>query len=267
VTVTREETERVLLDGFFPKVDLGEVPKGKRKMGLTEIGLPYESDPAISRHLSGFLGERRPTSVLFNGGVFQAAGMRQRLLDITERWFDEPLKVLEGTDLDLAVARGAARYGLVKRGHGIRIRGGLSRAYYIGVELAMPAIPGMEPPIKAVCVAPQGMEEGTSLAVPDQEFGLVVGEPVQFPFLGSTEKTEDEAGSIHEEWEEEGLEQLAAIGATLGGDEDTDHEAGSSVPVRLETVATELGTLELYCVEKDGPGRWKLEFNVRTEEE
>jgi molecular chaperone DnaK (HSP70) len=267
VTVSREEAEKVLLEGFFPHVELGEVPQGKRKVGLTEIGLPYESDPAISRHLSGFLGDRRPTAVLFNGGVFQASGMQQRLLDITEMWFDEPLKVLQGTDLDLAVARGAARYGLVKRGHGIRIRGGLTRAYYIGVELAMPAIPGMEPPIKAVCVAPQGMEEGTSLAVPDQEFGLVVGEPVEFPFLGSTEKNEDEAGAVHEDWEDEGLEQLAAIGATLGDDEDADHEPGSSVPVRLETVATELGTLELYCVEKDGPGRWKLEFNVRTEDE
>ena len=193
--------------------------------------------------------------------------MRKRLLDVTEMWFDEPLKVLQGTDLDLAVARGAARYGLVKRGHGIRIRGGLSRAYYIGVELAMPAIPGMEPPIKAVCVAPQGMEEGTSLSVPDQEFGLVVGEPVVFPDTAATEKTEDEVGATHEDWEDEGIESLAAVGATLELEEESEVSEGRSVPVRLETVATEIGTLELYCVEKDGPGRWKLEFNVRTEDE
>lgn len=268
VVVTREETERVLLDGFFPEVELGAIPQGKRKVGLTEIGLPYETDPAITRHLSGFLGDRRPTAILFNGGVFQAEGMRKRLLDITEMWYEEPLKVLQGTDLDLAVARGAARYGLVKGGHGIRIRGGLPRAYYIGVELAMPAIPGMEPPIKAVCVAPQGMEEGTSLSVPDQEFGLVVGEPVEFPFLAATSKSEDSAGTVHEDWEEEGLEQLAAVGASLTMSEEADDaSSGRSVPVRLETVATEIGTLELYCVEKDGPGRWKLEFNVRTEDE
>lgn len=267
VTVSRVEAEAVLLGGFFPEVELGSLPQGKRRVGLTEIGLPYESDPAITRHLAGFLGDRRPTAILFNGGVFQAEGMRQRLLDITEAWYDEPLKVLKGTDLDLAVARGAARYGLVKRGHGIRIRGGLSRAYYIGVELAMPAIPGMEPPIKAVCVAPQGMEEGTSLPVPEQEFGLVVGEPVEFSFLGSTEKNEDEVGAIHEDWEEDGIETLAAIGATLEVEAESGHSPGSSVPVRLETVATEIGTLELYCVEKDGPGRWKLEFNVRTEDE
>ncbi len=309
VTVTREEAEQVLLGGFFPEVDLGEVPQGKRRVGLTEMGLPYEMDPAITRHLSGFLKDRRPTAILFNGGVFQAAGMRQRLLDVLEFWYDEPIKVLQGTDLDLAVARGAARYRLVHQGHGIRIRGGLSRAYYIGVELAMPAIPGMEPPIKAICVAPQGMEEGTSLQVPGQDLRLIVGEPVEFPFLASTEATEDEVGEVHEDWEDEGIEQLASIGMTLGAEEDeesaedseedddsedsveeddededseeedeeSEDEAESTgtsasaydgpVQVHLETVATELGTLELYCVERDGPGRWKLEFNVRHEDE
>ena len=264
VTVTREEAETALFGGFFPEVELGSAPTGKRKVGLTELGLPYEMDPAITRHLSGFLGDRQPTAVLFNGGVFCAGGMRSRLLNVLEGWYGDPVRELEGTNLELAVAKGAARYGLVKAGHGIRIRGGLSRAYYIGVELAMPAIPGMEPPIKAVCVAPQGMEEGTSVQVPDQDFGLVLGEPVEFPFLGSTEKSEDAVGQVHEEWEDEGIEQLAAVGATLKAEEASESR---SVPVRLETVATELGTLELYCVERDGPGRWKLEFNVRHEEE
>ena len=266
VTITREEAEKALLGGFFPDVELGSAPAGKRKVGLTELGLPYEMDPAITRHLSGFLGDRRPTAVLFNGGVFRAGGMRSRLLSILEGWYGEPVRELEGTDLELAVAKGAARYGLVKQGHGIRIRGGLSRAYYIGVELAMPAIPGMEPPIKAVCVAPQGMEEGTSVEVPDQDFGLVIGEPVEFPFLAATEKSEDEVGVVREEWETQGIEQLAAVGATLKAEEG-EAEAHRSVPVRLQTVATEIGTLELYCVERDGPGRWKLEFNVRHEDE
>ena len=131
----------------------------------------------------------------------------------------------------------------------------------------MPAIPGMEPPIKAVCVAPQGMEEGTSVSVPDQEFGLVVGEPVEFPFLAATEKTEDEVGAVHEDWEEAGIEEGGAPRGRLQAEEDSEAQNGRSVPVRLETVATEIGTLELYCVEKDGPGRWKLEFNARTEDE
>lgn len=266
VTVTREETEKALFGGFFPEVELGSAPAGKRKVGLTELGLPYEMDPAITRHLSGFLGDRKPTTVLFNGGVFRAPGMRKRLLSALEGWYGEPVRELQGTDLELAVAKGAARYGLVKQGHGIRIRGGLSRAYYIGVELAMPAVPGMEPPIKAVCVAPQGMEEGTSLDVPEQDFGLVLGEPVEFPFLASTEKNEDEAGAVREEWEAEGIEQLAAVGATLQAEEG-EADASRAVPVRLQTVATEIGTLELYCVERDGPGRWKLEFNVRHEDE
>lgn len=266
VTVSRAEAEKALFGGFFPEVELGAVPAGKRRVGLTELGLPYEADPAITRHLSGFLGDRKPTAVLFNGGVFQAGGIRSRLLSILESWYGEPVRELQGTDLELAVAKGAARYGLVKQGHGIRIRGGLSRAYYIGVELAMPAIPGMDPPIKAVCVAPQGMEEGTSLAVPDHDFGLVLGEPVEFPFLGSTAKTEDLVGQVHEEWEEIGIEPLASVGATLKAQDDEAQEA-RSVPVRLETVATEIGTLELYCVERGGSGRWKLEFNVRHEEE
>ena len=269
VNVQRAEAEKVLLGGFFPEVDLSERPKAGRRVGLTEIGLPYEADPAITRHLAGFLGDRKPTAILFNGGVFQAEAMRKRLLDILEFWYDTPIRVLQGTDLDLAVAKGAARYGLVKQGHGIRIRGGLSKAYYIGVELAMPAIPGMEPPIKAVCVAPQGMEEGTSLKVPDQEFGLVLGSPVEFPFLSSTSANEDGIGQVHEEWEEQGLEQIAAVGATLNPEaEDDEGSSGSGhVPVNLETVATELGTLEIFCVERDGPGRWKLEFNVREEDE
>lgn len=266
VTVKRAEVEAALYEGFFPRVELGTAPLSKRRIGLTELGLPYESDPAITRHLSAFLADRRPTTILFNGGVFRASGIKTRLQHIMSDWFGGPVRELMGADLGLAVAKGAARYGLVKEGHGIRIRGGLARAYYIGVELAMPAIPGLEPPIKAVCVAPFGMEEGTTLQVPEQEFGLVVGEAVEFPFLGSLGKADDQVGQVHEDWEDLGIEQLAAVGATLQSEED-DGKAERPVAVRLETTATEIGTLELYCLERDGPGRWKLEFNVRHDEE
>lgn len=267
VTVTRKEAENAILEGFFPLVDLGTSPQGKRRMGLAELGLPYETDAAITRHLSGFLGDRRPTAILFNGGVFRAPEVRQRLLGVLEGWWDKALRPLEGADLELAVARGAARYGLVKQGHGIRIRGGLSRCYYIGVELAVPAIPGVDPPFKAVCVAPFGMEEGTSLEVPAQEFSLTLGEAVEFPFLGSVGKSEDKPGDEHEEWEDQEIEALAAVGATLAKGEGDSADGGTTVvPVRLETVATEVGTLELYCQERDGPGRWKLEFNVRHDD-
>src|SRR5262249_28110575 len=128
-----------------------------------------------------------PTAVLFNGGVFKAASLRDRLINVLGHWAGAGhVKVLEGTDLDLAVARGAAYYGLVRRGKGVRIRGGTARAYYIGVETSLPAVPGASPPIKALCVAPFGMEEGSEADVPEQEFGLVVGEPAQFRFLGSS---------------------------------------------------------------------------------
>ncbi len=260
VEITREETEKLLVDGFFPLVEADDIPERKRRVGLSELGLPYEAEPAITRHLAGFLDGEVPNAVLFNGGVFKANELRDRVTEQLNLWAEEEeVTVLEGTDLDLAVARGAVRYGLVRQGHGIRIRGGLSRSYYIGVEMAMPAVPGLEPPVKAVCVAPKGMEEGSQLDVPDQEFGLVVGEPVDFPFLASMDQDEEELGATHEDWEDE-IEELASVSTTLDG------EAGKLVPVTLQSVATEVGTLELYCVERDGEGRWKLEFEVREED-
>ena len=165
--------------------------------------------------------------------------------------------MLTGNDLDLAVARGAAYYGLVRRGKGVRIRGGTARSYYIGVEMAMPAIPGMSPPIKALCVAPVGMEEGTEMDIPSQEFGLVVGEPAHFRFLGSTTRRQDIPGTLVDEWEGE-IEELNPVAATL----DPQGVQGR-VPVHLHTKVTEVGQLELWCFSRDGKQRWKLEFNVR----
>ncbi|MEW6283728.1 MAG: Hsp70 family protein, partial [Candidatus Eremiobacterota bacterium] len=250
-----------LLDGFFPRVEASDHAQRKRHGGLTEIGLPYESDPAVTRQLARFLDGKQPTAVLFNGGVLKAAMVRQRIVDVLDSWLDKPVRLLEGGDLELAVARGAARYGLSRRGVGIRIRGGLSKTYYIGVELARPAVPGMPPPIKAVCVAPRGMEEGTRTDVPEQKFGLVVGESVEFPFLASTER-EDAPGTTLEDWEDE-VEQISTVAVSLKPEKG--REAGV-VPVKLESVVTEVGTLELWCHEADGEGRWKLEFEVRDQD-
>src|SRR6202007_222658 len=162
--------------------------------GLTQVALPYAQDPAITRHLAAFLTRQsriaegmsfvHPTAILFNGGVFKAGVLKRRVVEVVNDWLAEgggsPLRELEGADLDLAVARGAAYYGFVRHGHGIRIRGGTARAYYVGVEAAMPAGPGFEPPVSPLCVAPFGMEEGTQADVPPQEFALVVGEPSVF---------------------------------------------------------------------------------------
>jgi hypothetical protein len=288
--LTRDEVDQLLGEGFFPDCPPGSEPNRQRTIGLQELGLPYASDPAISKHLSGFLkrnsevlAQRTPskkgrragggnpqaksaqaTAVLFNGGVFKASPLRERLVAILNHWAKEtggvPVKVLQGTDLDLAVARGAAYYGLVRRGKGVRIRGGTARAYYIGVATSLPAVPGSPPPLKALCVVPFGMEEGTEADIPEQEFGLIVGEPSEFPFLGSSVRRSDSVGTLVEEWEGQ-IDLLSPVTTTLeaGGKE------GATIPVHLHTKVTEVGTLELWCISRDGKNRWKLEFNVREE--
>src|SRR6185436_18725321 len=163
--VTREDAERVLLDGFFPRVAADAAPMRGRRVGLQEMGLPYASDARLTAHVAEFLARHadagRPTAMLFNGGVFNAPALRARVLDVVRGWLGDDVRELTGSHLDQAVARGAAYAGLARRGRGIRIRGGAARAYYIGVELAMPAVPGLPPPMKAICVVPRGMEEGT----------------------------------------------------------------------------------------------------------
>jgi hypothetical protein len=279
----RDDVERLLANGFFPDLPLDSKPQAQRAAaGLQEIGLPYVSDPAVTRHMANFLnrqanalaerkaatGRTLPNVVLFNGGVFKAEALRRRLLEIMAGWVKEAeapkkgkkaaVRALEGTDLDLAVARGAAYYGLVRRGTGVRIRGGTARAYYVGIETSLPAVPGAAPPIKALCVAPFGMEEGTETDLPKQEFGLVVGEPVQFRFLGSTVRRNDVAGTMVEDWEGQ-AEELEPVSVTLA----EKPGLGRTVPVHLHAKVTEVGQLELSCISRDGKHRWKLEYNVR----
>jgi molecular chaperone DnaK (HSP70) len=282
--LAREDLLRVLVDGFFPLVDAGARPQRARRTGLQELGLPYAADAAVTKHLARFLGElaadsaelgvtlRRgksglaaPTHVLFNGGVMKAAALRERVLATLGAWLAAdglaPLAasaVLDAPDLDHAVARGAAYYGLTRRGRGVRIRGGSPRTYYIGVESAMPAVPGLEAPLKALCVVPFGMEEGTEAALPAREFGLVVGEPADFRFLSSTSRKQDAIGALIEDWGDDIVEHHPLeVTLALPGREHT------VLPVRLESRVTELGTLELWLVSRDGAHRWKLEWNIR----
>ncbi len=267
----RTELETIVRDGFFPRVKKGEVPTEGRRSGLAQIGLPYAQDAAITRHLAAFLARQatslsakqvRPTAVLFNGGVFKASALRARVLEVLNAWFDDGVRELAGADLDLAVARGAAYYGWVCNGHGIRIRGGTARSYYVGVESAGLAVPGMKPSVKALCVAPFGMEEGTHADVPPQEFGLVVGEPTRFRFFASSTRRDDAVGALLDDAESlEGLEEIAPIETALKTG--AGHTAGQLVPVNIQAAVTELGALEVRCVERGGPGSWKLELNVR----
>ena len=283
--LTRDEVTSFITDGFFPRVEAAARPATRARAGLTQLGLPYAQDAAITKHLSAFLARQagataelegfagrvssehsflHPSAVLFNGGVFKSGILAQRVMDTINDWLymegAEPARMLEGADLDLAVARGAAYYSYARRGGGVRIRGGTARSYYVGVESSMPAIPGMEPPIQALCVAPFGMEEGSELELPGQEFGLVVGEPVHFRFFGSTTRRQDHIGEVLDFWGPDELQEQNEIQATLPADGRT---PGDVVQVKLHALATEAGTLELAAVARDGQ-RWKVEFDVRT---
>jgi molecular chaperone DnaK (HSP70) len=264
--LTRDRVDSILRDGFFPLCERSDKPKAAARAGIREFGLAFEADAAITRHLASFLdrpGDREkvinPTCVLFNGGVMKAALLRQRIMSILGDWSETgSIREIEAGDYDLAVARGAAYYGLARQGKGIRIRSGLERSYYIGIAAAMPAVPGMPAPTKALCVAPFGMEEGTSAQIKDQEFILVVGQPVVFDFLGSTTRQEDTVGTVVEDWHEQ-IEALTTLETTLAG------EHGQVIPVTLELEVTEVGTLQLYCASTADDKRWKLEFNVREQ--
>ncbi|HYL36053.1 MAG TPA: Hsp70 family protein [Bryobacteraceae bacterium] len=273
----REDIDRILADGFLPAVSSQDMPQ-RRKMGFAELGLPYAADAAITRHLARFLrqqaaqseqgavrrtasGLAAPTHVLFNGGVLRAGLVRERIIQVLSAWLQQEglsaVTALVGEDLMHAVARGAAYYGSARAGRGVRIRGGIPRTYYLGIESAMPAVPGMPAPLKALTVAPFGMEEGTAAELRSREFGLVVGEPAEFRFFQSAARKNDPAGAMLEEIGED-LEELSPVEVTLPAD----GQAGEFVPVTLETVITETGLLQLWSVARDGR-RWKLEFNVR----
>jgi hypothetical protein len=280
--LAREDLNQILVEGFFPKVASDELPARQRRVGFQELGLPYAADPAITKHLARFLSEQVrnspeaagirsggsglacPTHILFNGGVMKAAVLRDRVVEVLNSWLRQEgfealgtKQILEAPDLEHAVARGAAYYGMARRGRGVRIRSGASRTYYIGIESSMPAVPGMEAPLKALCVVSFGMEEGTEASIPDREFGLVVGEPAEFRFLSSSVRKQDQIGSLLEDWGDD-IEERSPLQVTLK----LDGQLGKIVPVRLETRVTELGTLEVWCVSRDGQ-RWKLELNIR----
>ena len=267
----REQIEQVL-EGFLPRVPSTEMPHAPRRIGLQEMGLPYASDAAVTRHLAKFLRQNNPdqpgalacpTHILFNGGVLRAPFVRDRILGVLNSWLaDEgraPVQPLTGEDLMHAVARGSAYYGAARHGKGVRIRGGISRSYYVGIESAMPAVPGFAAPLRALTVAQFGMEEGTSTPIPNREFGLIVNDTAEFRFFGSASRKNDAPGALIEDFGDD-LEELSPIEVHLT----SDGASSELVPVSFETVITETGMLQLWCVARgDKARRWKLEFNVR----
>ncbi|MDH3717105.1 MAG: Hsp70 family protein [Planctomycetota bacterium] len=272
VNVERQQAVNLLLDGFFPHCEITERPVRRRASGFQELGLPFESDTAITRHLAAFLGAHggddpiKPSFVLFNGGVFKAEVLRERLLDTLGQWFpDAPTRQLEGThDLDHAVAHGAAYYGWAKRHGGVRIRGGTARSYYVGIETSGPAIPGAPRPLRALCVVPIGMEEGSQVDVPSGEIGLVLGEPAHFRFFSSPVRKQDQPGDVIQAWSEQEIGETDSLETTLPPVEGLED---NYVPVRFQSRITELGNFELWCVSTQSDHRWKLEFSVREDAE
>jgi len=284
----RSILEQIVLDGFFPITKVTELPSETRSSGLQEFGLPYASDPVVSKHLARFLTRSlmnvrasdalkslvgpsaetsdylKPTAVLFNGGVFNAAPIRKRVLDLLASWNEgRPVRELQGFQPDLAVAKGAALYGRNRAtGKGIRIKAGTARSYYIGLESSMPAIPGFKPPIKALCVVPQGMEEGSELLIEGKQFGLMTGQPADFRFFASEVRSGDTPGQIIPNAERE-LEETNRIEVTLPAIEGLPE--GQPVPVQINPVVTELGNLELWMKHTGSDRRWKVEFQVRME--
>jgi len=273
----KDDLRTVVLDGFFPEVGAEARPAVRARTALTRFGLPYASDAGITRHLAAFLGRQaaalggsgkllHPTCVLFNGGVMKSELVRERVRATLDRWLEvdgaAPARILHGADLDLAVARGAACFGRVREGHGIRIRGGTAQAHYVGVEGAAPAVPGIEPPLTLVCVAPFGMQEGASIDI-DAELAVVVGERVSFRFFGSSVRRHDEASAALERHPSDEIAELPQVEVVLPAE---GRAEGEVVPVRLRATVTEIGTLLVEAVPlapKKPDERWKVELSVR----
>jgi hypothetical protein len=275
-TLTPEEVRKVLFEGFFPIVPVDAVPARGPRAGLHEMGLPYVSDPAVTRHLAAFLknqsrgqeGNEVPAALLFNGGVFQPAALRERVLEVLHHWYDRPGQpwqplVLTNPSLDLAVAWGAAYYGWLRHTGGRRIGGGIARSYYVAVEGAEASRerqrPEIPPGLTVVCVVPQRLEEGQDVILDKPELELALGQPVVFPLYTSTVRGDDRPGDVLAVAPEQ-LLQLPPLHTVLRGGK---RSGTKRVPVTLAARSTAIGTLELFCVAKDGHNRWRLEFNVR----
>ncbi len=263
--VTLEEAQQLLVDGFMPLVERSERSISEARVGLQSIALPYAEDPRITCQLATFLsmtGEEEfvsPTAVLFNGGTLKAEALRGRVVEQLNKWSGEKVKELQGANFDFAVSRGAVAYGRARDGAAIRIKSGTAHSYFVGVEQAAPAVPGIQPEVHALCVVPYGMEEGTESDATKEEFSLVLGQNALFRFYQRSTPSEEPVGSVVLDTNQ--LVELHPIEVALDA---TGYE-GKVVRVKLKSKITELGTLELWCISSSGEGEWKLEFDLRAE--
>jgi DNA-K related protein/Hsp70 protein len=257
--ILREEVLELALDGFLPKCELGDRPKEEERSPFRELGLPYVSDPAVTRHLAAFLasaGDAVPDAILFNGGFFIPEILRQRVADVLEHWYGRRPLILDNRDLDLAVAVGAAYYSYVRStGQGLLVRGGLPRAYFIGLG-------GDGDQLRTLCLVPRGSEEGSTVEIDPGNLQLVANKPVSFRLYSSRTRTEDHAGDVVEfpRQPQDGEPHLhAPLNAVLRFG-----KAGERlVPVKLGAKLTEVGTLEIWADSKESEHRWRLQFELR----
>ena len=250
--ILRAEALELTLEGFLPFCNLNDRPAEDKRSLFRELGLPYVSDPAVTKHLAAFLSDNegaKPDAILFNGGFFIPEVCQQRVADVMERWHGKRPLVLENRDLDLAVAVGAAYYSYVKStGAGLLVRGGLPRAYYVGV--------GNE---EAVCLVPRGAEEGQTLELDSQDLHLVANKPVSFRLYSSLTRADDKVGGVLSAQEMSDLHLHAPLNAVIRFG-----KAGERlVPVKLRAHLTEVGTLEVWADSKISEHRWRLQFELR----
>jgi hypothetical protein len=265
--LTREDALALLLDGFLPWCGRDAEPTSDRRPGLRELGLPFASDAAITRHLAAFLreaggatGEVRPDAVLFNGGFFTPSEARQRVTEVVAEWFGregdawQP-RVLANASPATAVAEGAAYAGLVRHGLGTRVGGGSPRAYFVGLGVASESAHEN----RAVCVLPRGTEEGTTHVVEDRAFLVTSNRPLAFSLVSSLTRA-DALGDIVP-GDDEHLHRHAPLVTELRYGK---RSRQVEIPVVLEVHYTELGTLELWLLSKHTDHRWRLQFQLRA---
>jgi molecular chaperone DnaK (HSP70) len=256
--ILREEALELALEGFLPFTERGEAPKEEKRSLFRELGLPYVSDAAITRHLNAFLEPtgQTPDAILFNGGFFIPEILRTRVADVLERWYGRRPEILENSELDLAVARGAAYYSYVRStGSGILVRGGLPRTYFIGL-----GEPG-EGKFPAVCLVPRGAEEGAAIEIDNGALQLVANRPVSFRLYSSLSRTGDRVGDVVEfAADDPELHMHAPLDAVIRYGKKAEERL---IPVKLGARLTEIGTLETWCEAKTGDNRWNLQFELR----
>ncbi len=258
--ILREEALELALEGFLPFTARGEVPKDEKRSLFRELGLPYVSDPAVTRHLNAFLEPtgQIPDAILFNGGFFIPEILRDRVANVVGRWYDRRPEIFENSDLDLAVARGAAYYSYVRAtGSGVLVRGGLPRTYYIA--LGEPR----DGRFSAVCLVPRGAEEGAAIEIDNDALQLVANRPVSFRLYSSLTRTDDPLGTVIEfAADDPGLHRHAPLNAVIRFGKKAEERL---IPVKLGARLTELGTLETWCESKISENRWNLQFELRKQ--